>query len=448
MKIRAVFSVALLAMLLSGLPARATDPASEAFSKILNGGGEAATVLPGSKSPDGSLAVLFTARKKAVKSAAWPTLVPGAVIGQTDANDESLYVTENWVVSLADKKKLGLVTSKNPFYSAIYGDFQLNEGLLGNGFTALWGPDQEGWHFGILDYDEREGCCDIFLVNSDGTSAKITSLKKALEAEVENFIKAQLSFLKQRAKTGINPDNYAITFHPVEVVDPASSTTVSDPLTVRIGFTAEVPNAEKIPAIEGSMTVQLTRNEKGAASAKVLGVKPGRVEAPAPAPDPEPAAAGPKAEAPTNKEFSAFRKEWNAKAKAGEWKKVTKDLPAREKGRKAYVCGWVEANVLQRLMHVDSMGEGNESITLYYWRDGQLTSVFQLRTGSETRISDVAEATETYNFVDEKLVSWQRTGDSDTAVDPSDPAFQDAGKQLLKDSIKFAEPIYKAIGAD
>ncbi len=447
MKIRAVFSAALLASLLSCPPARATDPASEAFSKILDGGGEAATVLPGSKSPDGKLAVIFSARKKAVKSAAWPTLVPGAVIGQTDANDESLYVTENWVVSLTDKKKLGLVRSKNPFYSAIYGDFQLNEGLLGNGFTALWGPEQEGWHFGILNYDEREGCCDIFLVNNDGTSAKITSIKKALEAEVEKFIKAQISFLKLRAKAGINPDNYAVTFHPIEVLDPASSTTVGDPLTVRIGFTAEVPNAENIPAIEGSMTVQLTRDDQGSASAKVLAVKPGRVEPPAPAGDAEPAAA-PKAETPTTKDFSAFRKDWNAKAKAGEWKKVTKDLPAPGKGRKAYVCGWVEANVLQRLMHVSSMGEGNESITLYYWRDGQLTSVFQLRTGSETQISDVAEATETYNFVDEKLVSWQRTGDSDTTVDPSDPAFQDAGKQVLKDSIKFAEPIYTAIGAD
>ncbi len=151
---------------------------------------------------------------------------------------------------------------------------------------------------------------------------------------------------------------------------------------------------------------------------------------------------------PAGKEFEAFRSEWNAKAKRGDWKLVKRDLPVKEKGRKEFVGGWLEGNVLQRLVHVDTRGEGNESITLYFWRDGQLTSVFQLRKGTMTEISEVNEATETYNFVDGKLAGWHRTGDADSDVDPGDPIFQDAGKQVLKESIKLAEPIYLAIGAD
>jgi len=151
---------------------------------------------------------------------------------------------------------------------------------------------------------------------------------------------------------------------------------------------------------------------------------------------------------PTGKEFETFRSEWNAKAKAGDWKLVKRDLPVKEKGRKEFVGGWLEGNVLQRLVHVETLGEGNESITLYFWRDGQLTSVFQLRKGTMTEISEVNEATETYNFVDEKLVGWHRTGDAASDVDPGEPGFQDTGKQVLKESIKLAEPIYQAIGAD
>ena len=441
----AILSALLIASVLAGSPGLAENPPAAAFNKLITGGGEAASILPGSTSPDGQVAVLFAARKKSLKPAAWPTIVPGAIIGQTDATNESLYANENWVVSLADKKKLGLVRSSNSLFSAVYGDLQLNEGVVGNGFSALWGPCQEGWYYGLLNYDQSQGCLDIFLVNIDGASAKITSIKKVLESAVEKF-------LVTRAKAGIPPSAYASFFKPVAVVDPASSSTANDPLTVTLGFTAAVAAAPNIPSIEGSMTVQFSRDAKGVATVRVLDVKPGRVQVPAPekasAPTAATAATAPKTGAPALKDFAAFRKDWNARSKTDQWKRISKDLPNPDKGRKTYVNGWVEGTVLQRLMHVDSLGEGNESITLYYWRDGRLTSVFQLRTGAATQISEVAQATETYNFVNEKLVSWSRTGDSDTTVDPSDPAFQDAGKKVLKESIKFAQPIYQAIGAD
>lgn len=87
---------------------------------------------------------------------------------------------------------------------------------------------------------------------------------------------------------------------------------------------------------------------------------------------------------------------------------------------------------------------------MYYWRDGQLTSVFQMRTGPATQISDVDHATGIYNFGNEKLVGWKRTpGEGgDGTVSPNDSGFADAGQSVLSDSIKLTEPIYKEIGAD
>jgi hypothetical protein len=149
-------------------------------------------------------------------------------------------------------------------------------------------------------------------------------------------------------------------------------------------------------------------------------------------------------------DFAQFREEMNAKAKTDAWKTVVKSLPGDSQSHRVYVKAWIEANVVQRLMHVDSHGDDNESITMYYWRDGQLTSVVQTRTGPATQISDVDHATETYNFANEKLVGWKRTPVEvgDGTVSPNDSGFTDAGKSVLRDSIRLTGAIYKEIGAD
>jgi len=149
-------------------------------------------------------------------------------------------------------------------------------------------------------------------------------------------------------------------------------------------------------------------------------------------------------------DFAQFREEMSAKAKTNAWKTVIKRLPGDSESRRVYVRAWMEGNVVQRLMHVDSHGDDNESITVYYWRDGQLTSVFQMRTGPATQISNVDHATETYNFANEKLVGWKRAPaeGGDGTVSPNDSGFADTGKSVLRDSIRLTEPIYKEIGAD
>jgi hypothetical protein len=409
---------------LSLLPAQ--DKNAKAFNKDLLEGYEVATVLDSLTSPDGKMAVLYTARKKELKAASgWPVVYPGVNIGETDAPDENLYATENWVVSLPEKKKLGLVQSKQPGFIAIYPSFQLYDGLIDNGFSSLWGPEQEGWHYGLLNYNARWGCCDILLVNSDGTEAKIASIRATLDSAVR-------AHLGKKKIKGAKVENFVVGYKLLGLDQATLGTGVADPLGTRVGFLAEVPKSDTAPYFEGVLSVRLARNAKGAATASVTGIKDG--------------AAPP--EAPPAPDFAAFRKEWNAKAEKGDWKVVRKDLPSPGKGRKAYIRGWVEAYVLQRLVHVESLNAENEIITLYYWKEGQLTSVFEFRKGEYAQISDVAEATETYNFVNEKLVSWFRTGDTDVVADPKEEGFQEKGEEVLKRSIELAQPIYQAIGAD
>ncbi len=52
------------------------------------------------------------------------------------------------------------------------------------------------------------------------------------------------------------------------------------------------------------------------------------------------------------------------------------------------------------------------------------------------------------NFRDQKLVLWDRSGDTKTSVDPSDPDFQSHGAEVLKLSLELAAPVYEKIGAD
>lgn len=398
---------------LLGAVASAED-AEALFDRRLKAGYEPAAVIEDSTSPDGKVAVLFTARKKDLKPADWPSVIPGVAVSSTDVQGaEEDYTTENWIVSLDEKKRLGVVRSKQQHFMAYHG------GMNHRYFSALWGPEQEGWYYGLLNYSGRWGCTDIFMVNCDGTEAKLTSLHALFERMARKSIVAQ----------GKDPEHMEIGYELLGVVDPASSVVVSDPITVRVGFTGQVPKSdEDADFAEGTMTVKIERDQKGLATATVLSVKAGGADA-APALD-----------------FAAFRKEWNDKSK--EWKSVRKNLPRPGEGRTAFVQGWVESNVLQRLMHVDSTDDKNRTITLYYWREGQLTSVFELRTGDHTEISEVGEATNTYNFVNEKLVSWSSTGVSDSHGDGSDPGMQEIGEQVLKQSIKLAEPIYTAIGAD
>jgi hypothetical protein len=400
------------------------DKADEEFDRRLKDGYEAAAVLENSTSPDGRIAVLFTARKKNLKPANWPVIIPDVAVSATEVQaSEEDYTTENWIVSLGEKKRLGMVRSKAPDFMAFHG------GLNNRYFSALWGPEQEGWRYGLLNYTGRWGCTEILLANCDGEAANLMSIRGVLDTAARKFLTA-----RHKKTAGL-----AIGYELLDVVKPAESVVVSDPLTMRVIFTAQVPKSDD--AAEGTMRVKLARDPKGVASATVLSVKAGREEAEAVPPAPAPVVAVPSIE-----EFAALRKASNEKARAGGWKAVVKDQPNDEKGRDHFVKGWLEGNVVQQLMHVDSRGDDNEEIARYYWRDGVLVSIFKLAKGSYTGKSEVREQADTYDFHEGKLVHWLRSPGGEQ--DPKQAGFQDLGAVLQKEAIFWAEPVSKAIGAD
>lgn len=255
----------LLAALLLATGTLARGEEAEAlFDKKLADGYEPAALLEGTASADGRLAVIFTARKKNLKPAKWPSIIPEVSVNGTSVLEEDgAYVTENWIVSPKEKKRLGLVSSKEETY------LPHHDGRNHCDLSVLWGPDQEGWHYGVLNYTGRWGCNDIFFVNCDGEKAYATSMRALLNRHATKLLTAQKK----------DPARFEIMYELLGAVNPEESATVSDPLTLRLVFTAQVPKSEEdADYAEGTITLKLSRDEKGSSTATVLSVKPGRAE--------------------------------------------------------------------------------------------------------------------------------------------------------------------------
>ena len=250
-------------LLATGSVVRGEEPEA-IFDKKLADGYEPATTIEGTTSGDGKLSVIFTARKKELKPAKWPSIIPEvSVNGTTLLDDDDKYSQENWIVCIDEKKRLGRVSSDEETYQPHY------EGKNHSDLSTLWGPDQEGWHYGVLNYTGRWGCNDIFFVNCDGEQAKVTSMRGLLNKNAIKILTAQKK----------DPARFEIMYELAGALAPEASVTVSDPLKLRIVFIAQVPKSEEDDDYaEGTITLELSRDEKGVSTATVLSVKPGREE--------------------------------------------------------------------------------------------------------------------------------------------------------------------------
>ena len=250
-------------LLATGSVVRGEEPEA-IFDKKLAEGYEPATLIEGTTSADEQLSVIFVARKKNLKPAKWPSIIPEvSVNGTTLLDDDDKYSQENWIVCIDEKKRLGRVSSDEETYQPHY------EGKNHSDLSTLWGPDQEGWHYGVLNYTGRWGCNDIFFVNCDGEQAKVTSMRGLLNKNAIKILTAQKK----------DPARFEIMYELAGALAPEASVTVSDPLKLRIVFIAQVPKSEEDDDYaEGTITLELSRDEKGVSTATVLSVKPGREE--------------------------------------------------------------------------------------------------------------------------------------------------------------------------
>ncbi len=168
--LRAVLFAGLVALVAH--PLVAADSAAQVNAK-LKAGEEVAWVVEDSTDKGGDLAVLFAARLKGRQPAKFPYLIRGDVApSETDAlnafNDasgkvEDSVVMENIVVSLKAKRVLGRLNLGKPEDQVVY-FLGRNHGSL----DVLWGPDEEGWHFGLLNFGGKWDCNAMILVESDG----------------------------------------------------------------------------------------------------------------------------------------------------------------------------------------------------------------------------------------------------------------------------------------
>ena len=267
------FRLAPLALLLALAvhPVAAADTAEQINAK-LKAGGEVAWLIEDSTEQEGGLAVLFTSRLKGTKPAKFPHLVRGDLApGETDALNafieeenkaEDRVVLDNIVVSLKEKRVLGRLNLGNAEDELAY-----FPGLNHASLEVLWGPEEEGWHFGVLNFGGKWDSSAVFLIETEGESLRQLNIKPILDAKAQAFIKSAL-----KGKKGLDPTRYAVPYCEMKVDSPDGGYSVGDPIKISLNFNAEVPKApDDYPLVEGTMTVLLeTTND--AISAKVLSV--------------------------------------------------------------------------------------------------------------------------------------------------------------------------------
>ena len=250
----------------------AADSAAEINAK-LKAGGEVAWVIENSTSKDGELAVLFTSRLKGSRFASYPYLIRGDLApAETDAingfdeatnKPEDRVNTENIVVSLKEKRVLGRLHVGKPEDELVYFPGR-NHGSL----EVLWGPEKEGWHFGVLNFAGKWESSAVLFVESDGERLRQRDIKPLLDANANAFIKTAL-----KGRKGLDPSRYAIPYGELKVVDPDVGYSVGNPVKITLNFSAEVPKApDGYPLVEGAMTALLETTRDGI-SATVLKVE-------------------------------------------------------------------------------------------------------------------------------------------------------------------------------
>jgi hypothetical protein len=241
----------------------------ETINAQLKAGKKVGWIIEGSTSQDNDLAVLFTSRAKGTEESAFPALVKGDMRpGATDAlggsdNAADNRTLDNIVVSLKDKRVIGLLkTAKaDDEDSDVYFPGENHCSL-----DAMWGPNVKGIRFGVVNYGGRWDSREVLLIETDGKSLRQSSLKTLLDAKARDFIKTAL----HRSKAG-SADQYAIAYNLQSVVNTDAAYSASSPVTMKIGFSAEIPKGDA-DAIEATMTVRLeTSAEK--ISATVLKVE-------------------------------------------------------------------------------------------------------------------------------------------------------------------------------
>lgn len=235
----------------------------ESVNAQLKAGKEVGWVIEGTlNADDEDLAVLFTARAKGSKPAGFPTLISADVSPvETDAINHELCTLGNAVVLLVEKKMVGRIKLPNPEEAEIYFPGR-NHGSL----SILWGPEIDGWNFGVLIYGSKWHSPEVLLLET-GDGFLQTSLKAQLDAATQKFIGTA------KGAEGVKAAEYAISYQPAGVVKPEAKYKIGDPLTVKLAFSAEVPKSDTAPYLEGTLTVRLETSEEKL-SAKVLKVEP------------------------------------------------------------------------------------------------------------------------------------------------------------------------------
>jgi chaperonin cofactor prefoldin len=135
---------------------------------------------------------------------------------------------------------------------------------------------------------------------------------------------------------------------------------------------------------------------------------------------------------PSFEDFNDFRVKLNEQVKAGDLKVTKVDLKADPDCTHTLDGAW-EGQDLRRIFEWDAQDDSSGTFTFFYYKEGTLKSVYRIREGTDSPVDGVKKATDTFNFVEGKLVSWKRTQDeAEKEEDVQTPEAQSKGSAVLQ----------------
>jgi hypothetical protein len=253
LKVARLFSLGLMIS-----PSAFSADTVESVNAKLKTGAEVGWIIEGSTNDDDDLAVLFTSHTKGSKPTGFPWIIDGVDAVDTNAVDQGTQMLENVIVSLKQKRVIARLPQSDP-------DKVHYPRLNHSSLEVLWGPDEEGRHLGLLFFGGKWSTREVLLFESDGKSFRQTSILSVLDPKTAAYIQTAL-----KGKQGASAENYAITYGPLCVVKPGTVRSADSPVTVKIGFSAEIPKGDE-DSVGGTLTV-LLESSQDKISAKVLKV--------------------------------------------------------------------------------------------------------------------------------------------------------------------------------
>jgi hypothetical protein len=244
-----VFGLAVLVLVgqFAGYKIFAAETAAQATTRSIDIGSQKTIIVRDSMSADGRNALVWTV--DSIEPVDWSLLER-----DPDKFYEQYDVKEIWIVNVADKRKIGMLSDQGGYVRP--GSHRT--------LSVAWGPIENGRRFGLAAYQWKWGTDTLLLLDVGADDSRSTQIGNVLDKAIESQIK------KSRPRQhGPFDSTYLLTGLP----ELGKKTGFTNESTVGLPFTTK-DRRQDATVGEGILTLKLARGGEGPV-ATVIKITPG-----------------------------------------------------------------------------------------------------------------------------------------------------------------------------